>query len=125
MLNYGLIRLMESGQVTNRYKGVATMTARSKHGTSRIVPFLPEGCAVDVPAQLANYVCTDSRAVKARPSQMLTDQWRWHKNCKSNFLIHPRIRSYFKTSIAHKFVILSEAKNLVISRNRPFACGSG
>jgi acyl-CoA hydrolase len=35
------------------------MTARSKHGTSRIVPFLPEGCAVDVPAQLANYICTE------------------------------------------------------------------
>lgn len=40
-------------------RGVASLTSRSKHGTSRIVPFLPEGSTVDVPAQLANYVCTE------------------------------------------------------------------
>jgi len=40
-------------------RGVASMTARSKHGTSRIVPFLPEGSSVDVPAQLSNYICTE------------------------------------------------------------------
>ena len=34
-------------------RGVASMTSRSKHGTSRIVPFLPEGSSVDVPAQLS------------------------------------------------------------------------
>ena len=47
-------------------RGVASMTARSKHGTSRIVPFLPEGSSVDVPAQLANYVCTEFGIVNLR-----------------------------------------------------------
>ena len=42
------------------------MTARSKHGTSRIVPFLPEGSSVDVPAQFANYVCTEFGIVNLR-----------------------------------------------------------
>ncbi|MBN2297962.1 MAG: hypothetical protein JXM72_05185 [Deltaproteobacteria bacterium] len=40
-------------------RGVAAMTSRSKHGTSRIVPFLPEGSSVDVPAQFSHYVCTE------------------------------------------------------------------
>jgi acyl-CoA hydrolase len=47
-------------------RGVASMTARSKHGTSRIVPFLPEGSSVDVPAQLSNYVCTEYGIVNLR-----------------------------------------------------------
>jgi len=47
-------------------RGVASMTARSKHGTSRIVPFLPEGSTVDVPAQLANYICTEYGIVNLR-----------------------------------------------------------
>ncbi|MGV8079994.1 MAG: acetyl-CoA hydrolase/transferase family protein [Syntrophales bacterium] len=47
-------------------RGVASMTARSKHGTSRIVPFLPEGSTVDVPAQFANYVCTEYGIVNLR-----------------------------------------------------------
>jgi len=47
-------------------RGVASMTARSKHGTSRIVPFLPEGSTVDVPAQLTNYVCTEYGIVNLR-----------------------------------------------------------
>lgn len=47
-------------------RAVAAMTARSKHGTSRIVPFLPEGTVVDVPAQLANYVCTEYGLVNLR-----------------------------------------------------------
>jgi acyl-CoA hydrolase len=47
-------------------RGVASMTSRSKHGTSRIVPFLPEGSSVDVPAQLANYVCTEYGIVNLR-----------------------------------------------------------
>ena len=42
------------------------MTSRSKHGTSRIVPFLPEGSSVDVPAQLSNYVCTEYGIVNLR-----------------------------------------------------------
>ena len=42
------------------------MTSRSKHGTSRIVPFLPEGCSVDVPAQLVNYICTEFGIVNLR-----------------------------------------------------------
>jgi acyl-CoA hydrolase len=47
-------------------RGVASMTSRSKHGTSRIVPFLPEGSSVDVPAQLAHYVCTEYGIVNLR-----------------------------------------------------------
>jgi len=47
-------------------RGVASMTSRSKHGTSRIVPFLPEGSTVDVPAQFANYVCTEYGIVNLR-----------------------------------------------------------
>ena len=47
-------------------RGVASMTSRSKHGTSRIVPFLPEGSSVDVPAQLTNYVCTEYGIVNLR-----------------------------------------------------------
>ncbi|MCX7635525.1 MAG: hypothetical protein N2Z74_07255, partial [Syntrophales bacterium] len=35
-------------------RSVVAMTSRSKHGTSRIVPFLPEGCSVDVPAQFVH-----------------------------------------------------------------------
>lgn len=47
-------------------RGVATMTSRSKHGTSRIVPFLPEGSSVDVPGQLSNYICTEYGIVNLR-----------------------------------------------------------
>lgn len=47
-------------------RGVASLTSRSKHGTSRIVPFLPEGSSVDVPAQLSNYVCTEYGIVNLR-----------------------------------------------------------
>jgi acyl-CoA hydrolase len=47
-------------------RGVASMTSRSKHGTSRIVPFLPEGSSVDVPAQLSQYVCTEYGIVNLR-----------------------------------------------------------
>lgn len=47
-------------------RSVVSMTSRSKHGTSRIVPFLPEGCSVDVPAQLTNYVCTEYGIVNLR-----------------------------------------------------------
>ena len=47
-------------------RGVAAMTSRSKHNTPRIVPFLPEGSAVDVPAQFAHYVCTEYGIVNLR-----------------------------------------------------------
>jgi len=47
-------------------RGVAAMTSRSKHNTSRIVPFLPEGSTVDVPAQFAHYVCTEYGIVNLR-----------------------------------------------------------
>lgn len=48
-------------------RGVVAMTSRSKHGrTSRIVPFLPEGASVDVPAQFATYVCTEYGIVNLR-----------------------------------------------------------
>jgi len=47
-------------------RGVAAMTSRSKHGTSRIVPFLPEGSSVDVPAQFSHYVCTEYGIVNLR-----------------------------------------------------------
>jgi len=47
-------------------RAVACMTSRSKHGTSRIVPFLPEGSSVDVPGQFSNYVCTEFGMVNLR-----------------------------------------------------------
>ena len=47
-------------------RGVAAMASRSKHGTSRIVPFLPEGSSMDVPAQLSHYVCTEYGIVNLR-----------------------------------------------------------
>lgn len=47
-------------------RGVASLTSRSKHGTSRIVPFLPEGSTVDVPAQFSQYVCTEYGIVNLR-----------------------------------------------------------
>ncbi|MCK9231128.1 MAG: hypothetical protein M0Q23_09900 [Syntrophales bacterium] len=47
-------------------RGVAAMTSRSRHGTARIVPFLPEGSSVDVPAQFTNYVCTEYGMVNLR-----------------------------------------------------------
>lgn len=47
-------------------RSVAAMTSKSKHGTSRIVPFLPEGSSVDIPAQLTNYVCTEYGMVNLR-----------------------------------------------------------
>ncbi|MBN2569329.1 MAG: hypothetical protein JXB42_07860 [Deltaproteobacteria bacterium] len=47
-------------------RGVGSLTSRSKHGTSRIVPFLPEGSTADVPAHLANYICTEYGMVNLR-----------------------------------------------------------
>ena len=47
-------------------RGVVSMTSRSKHGTPRILPFLPEGSTVDVPAQLTSYVCTEYGIVNLR-----------------------------------------------------------
>ncbi len=47
-------------------RSVAAMTSRSKHNTPRIVPFLPSGTVVDVPAQLAQYVCTEYGIVNLR-----------------------------------------------------------
>jgi acyl-CoA hydrolase len=47
-------------------RSVASMTTRSRLGTSRIVPFLPEGSSVDVPAQFSNYICTEYGIVNLR-----------------------------------------------------------
>jgi acyl-CoA hydrolase len=47
-------------------RGVATATSRSKHGTSRIVPLLPTGATVDVPAQFVSHVCTEYGLVNLR-----------------------------------------------------------
>ncbi|HOO90366.1 MAG TPA: acetyl-CoA hydrolase/transferase C-terminal domain-containing protein [Syntrophales bacterium] len=47
-------------------RGVACMTSRNKEGRSRIVPFLPEGSSVDLPAQFAHYVCTEYGIVNLR-----------------------------------------------------------
>jgi acyl-CoA hydrolase len=47
-------------------RGVTAMTSRTKAGESRIVPFLPEGSVVDLPAQLAHYVCTEYGIVNLR-----------------------------------------------------------
>ena len=40
-------------------RSVATITSRSKHGTSRIMPQLPPGSVVDVPAHAASWVATE------------------------------------------------------------------
>ena len=47
-------------------RAVVCATTRSKHGTSRIVPFLPEGCSVDIPAQMTSYICTEYGIVNLR-----------------------------------------------------------
>lgn len=47
-------------------RGVAAITSRNNRGESRIVPFLPEGATVDLPAQLAHYVCTEYGLVNLR-----------------------------------------------------------
>ncbi len=47
-------------------RGIAAIKSRNKFGESRIVPFLPEGAAVDLPAQLAHYVCTEYGLVNLR-----------------------------------------------------------
>ena len=47
-------------------RGIATATSRSKHGTPRIVPQLPPGSVVDVPAQLTSWVCTEFGIVNLR-----------------------------------------------------------
>jgi acyl-CoA hydrolase len=45
-------------------RGVDVMSARSKEGSSRIVPQLPPGSTADVPATLADWVCTEYGMVK-------------------------------------------------------------
>jgi acyl-CoA hydrolase len=62
----GYFQFMSFCAMSRGGRGVASMTSRSKHQTPRIVPFLPEGCSVDVPAQLANYVCTEYGIVNLR-----------------------------------------------------------
>jgi acyl-CoA hydrolase len=47
-------------------RGVCVMTSRNRLGEPRIVPFLPEGSIVDLPAQLAHYVCTEYGLVNLR-----------------------------------------------------------
>ena len=47
-------------------RGVSAMTSRNRRGEPRIVPFLPEGCTVDLPAQLAHYLCTEYGIVNLR-----------------------------------------------------------
>jgi acyl-CoA hydrolase len=47
-------------------RAVSCATTRSKHGTSRILPFMPEGCSIDVPAQLVSWVCTEYGIVNLR-----------------------------------------------------------
>jgi len=40
-------------------RSIAAITSRNKHSTSRIVPQLPLGCVVDVPAQATSWVATE------------------------------------------------------------------
>jgi acyl-CoA hydrolase len=47
-------------------RGVVSLTSRSKHGTSRIVPFFPAGTTVDLAAQLTSHVCTEHGIVNLR-----------------------------------------------------------
>ncbi len=62
----GYFNFMVFGGQSKGGRGVASMTSRSRHGTPRIVPFLPEGSSVDVPAQLSHYVCTEYGIVNLR-----------------------------------------------------------
>jgi acyl-CoA hydrolase len=47
-------------------RGVCVLSSRNKRGEPRIVPFLPQGSIVDLPAQLAHYVCTEYGMVNLR-----------------------------------------------------------
>jgi acyl-CoA hydrolase len=40
-------------------RSIASLTSRSKHGTSRIVPQMPPGSVVDVCAQSSNWIATE------------------------------------------------------------------
>ena len=62
----GFFQFIIFGSQSRGGRSVAAMTSRSKHNTSRIVPFLPAGSAVDVPAQFAQYVCTEYGIVNLR-----------------------------------------------------------
>ena len=62
----GYFQFVTFGSQSRGGRGVASMTSRSKHGTSRIVPFLPEGSTVDVPAQFSQYICTEYGIVNLR-----------------------------------------------------------
>ncbi len=62
----GYFQFVTFGSQSKGGRGVASMASRSKHGTSRIVPFLPEGSTVDVPAQFSQYICTEYGMVNLR-----------------------------------------------------------
>ena len=101
--------------------GVASMTARSKHGTSRIVPFLPEGSSVDVPAQLSHYVCTEYGIVNLRglngyerAAAMISiahpDDREWlEKEARKSGLLAPRLAAdgWFIAEISAWFLTVS------------------
>ena len=46
-------------QMSKGGRSIASLTSRSKHGTSRIVPQMPPGSVVDVCAQSSNWIATE------------------------------------------------------------------
>ena len=81
-------------------RGIATMTSRSKHGTSRIVPFLPEGSSVDVPAQLSQYICTEYGIVNLRGLS------GYERSAALISVAHPDDREWLEKE-AHKYGMLA------------------
>jgi len=91
-------------------RGVAAMTSRSKHGTSRIVPFLPEGSSVDVPAQFSQYICTEYGIVNLRGLN------GYERAAALISIAHPDDREWLER----------EARNTACwHRNFPFPCCPG
>lgn len=62
----GMFQFIAFCAISKGGRAIAAATTRSKHGTSRIVPQLPPGSLVDVPAQLVSWVCTEYGIVNLR-----------------------------------------------------------
>ncbi|MEA4925487.1 MAG: acetyl-CoA hydrolase/transferase C-terminal domain-containing protein [Syntrophomonadaceae bacterium] len=62
----GIFNFISFCAVSKGGRGIAAATSRSKHQTSRIIPQLPPGSVVDVPAQLVSWVCTEYGMVNLR-----------------------------------------------------------
>lgn len=62
----GYLQFIGFCQQSRGGRGVTAMTSRNKKGEPRIVPFLPEGACVDLPAQFSHYVVTEYGIVNLR-----------------------------------------------------------